>query len=181
MKGIIFNLLESYISETFGEEKYEQIIGQCQLKTTDPFVAPGTYPDEDLIEIVVNTSKVLNISVPDALKGFGRFAFPNLAEKFPFFVEPYHHPKPFLMSIENIIHVEVRKLFKDAYTPQFIYNDTAPNTLTITYNSKRKLYDFMAGLIDGVGAYFKMPIQQTHRIYQKNGEEVCDFELTFSQ
>lgn len=180
MKGIIFNLLEQFITENFGEEKYEQIIKQCNLKTTEPFVAPGTYPDEDMIEIVVNTSKELNITVPDALKGYGKFAFFKLAEKFPFFVKPYKHPKPFLMSVENIIHVEVRKFYKDAYTPQFIYNDTSPDTLTITYHSKRKLYHLMEGLLDGVGEFYKVPIQQTHKIYQKNGTELCDFELTFA-
>lgn len=180
MKGIIFNLLEQFITENFGEEKYAQIIKQCNLKTTEPFVGPGTYPDEDMIEIVVNTSKELNITVPDALKGYGKFAFFKLAEKFPFFVKPYQHPKAFLMSVEDIIHVEVRKFYKDAYTPQFIYTDTSPDTLTITYHSERKLYHLMEGLLDGVGEFYKVPIQQTHKIYQKNGKELCDFELTFA-
>ncbi len=180
MKGIIFNLLEDFITENFGEEKYEQIIAKCNLTTTEPHVGPGTYEDKDLMEIVARATEELKISIPDALKAFGKFAFSKLAEKHPNFVKPYQHPKPFLMTVESVIHIEVKKLYEHAYTPTFIYTDTSPDTLTITYSSKRKLYDLMEGLIDGVGEFFKSPIQQTHKIYQKNGAELCDFELTFT-
>ncbi len=179
MKGIIFNLLEQFIAENFGEAKYQQIIKKCELSTTDPFVVPGTYSDEDLTKIVKEASSELNLPPADILRAFGKFCFPKLAERFPQFTQPFNHPKKFLMTVENIIHVEVRKLYKHAYTPKFIYNDTSPTTLTITYFSKRKMYDFMEGLLDGVGEFFNVPIKQTHKIYQKNGEELCDFELTF--
>ena len=180
MKGIIFNLLEQFITENFGEKKYKQILKSCDLSTTDPFVAPGTYSDEDLTKIATEASSELNIALPDIFKSFGKFCFPKLAEKLPQFTKPFNHPKDFLMTVDNIIHSEVRKLYKHAYTPKFIYINTSPNTLTITYFSKRKMHDFMEGLIDGVGEFFKIPIKQTHKTYQKNGEEFCDFELIFA-
>ncbi|MFQ5586113.1 MAG: heme NO-binding domain-containing protein, partial [Thermodesulfobacteriota bacterium] len=123
MKGVIFNLLEQFIAENFGEEKYEEIVTECALKTGEPFVGPGTYPDEDLIAIVSRAVETLGIAPPEALHGFGRFCFPKLAEKFPDFVQPFKHPKPFMKTIDSVIHVEVKKLFKDAEPPRFIYEE----------------------------------------------------------
>jgi hypothetical protein len=115
------------------------------------------------------------------LKDLGFYSFFKLNEHYPRFATSFTHPKDFLMSVESIIHVEVRKLYKDSYLPTFIYKDPAPDKLIITYFSKRKLYSLMEGLINGVGAYFKTPIEQTHKIYTKDGKEYCDFELTFGE
>ena len=52
MKGIIFNLLEGFLTERLGEEKSDELIESCSLKTREPFVGPGSYPDEDLLAIV---------------------------------------------------------------------------------------------------------------------------------
>ncbi|PCH68201.1 MAG: hypothetical protein COC01_04155 [Bacteroidetes bacterium] len=180
MKGIIFNLLEEFITENHGEETYDEIIGNCTLQTKEPFVGPGTYPDEDLLEIVGKTTEKLGISADVALKAFGKFAFHKLAAIFPNFLESYSNPKDFLKSVESVIHVEVKKMYKDAYTPTFIYTDLAPDKLIIQYHSKRKLYALMEGLIDGVGEHFNTTIGQSVKIHEVDGREVGDFDLTFS-
>ena len=126
MKGVIFNLVEKFITENWGEEKYEEVLSLCSLQTKEPFVGPGTYPDADLISIVGKASEVLGVSVPDALKAFGKFMLPQLIAKFPNFVTPYKNPKDFLMTIDSVIHVEVRKLYRDADTPKFTFTDPVP-------------------------------------------------------
>src|SRR3990170_390737 len=155
MKGVVFNLLEEYIEENLGDGKYEDILDGCTLKTQEPFVGPGTYPDEDLIAIVSETIRVAGIPLPEALRSFGMSCFHKLSEKFSGFVAPYNHPKPFLKSIESIIHVEVKKLYQDAVPPGFTYIDSAYDSLIIQYSSKRRLCHFMEGLIDGVAGYYK--------------------------
>jgi len=180
MKGIIFNLLEEFITENHGEETYDQIIESCKLQTKDPFIGPETYPDEDLLEIVGITKEKLGISTDDALKAFGKFAFHRLAALFPNFLEDYNNPKDFLKSVESIVHVEVKKMYEDAYTPTFNYTDSAPDKLVIQYHSKRKLYALMEGLIDGVAEHYDVTIGQNVKIHVVDGREVGDFDLTFS-
>ena len=63
MKGMIFILVQDFIKETFGDEIYYEIMDRSKLQTKDPFVYPGTYPDGDLIEMVVKAAEVLKISV----------------------------------------------------------------------------------------------------------------------
>ncbi|MBL4656147.1 MAG: heme NO-binding domain-containing protein, partial [Bacteroidia bacterium] len=108
------------------------------------------------------------------------FAFHKLAATFPQFLESYNNPKDFLKSVESIIHVEVKKMYKDAYTPSFKYTDPAPDKLIIQYHSKRKLYALMEGLINGVGEHYNITIGQNVKIHEVDGREVGDFDLTFS-
>lgn len=179
MKGVIFNIAEEFITDKWGEATYEEIISNLPIQTKEPYVGPGTYPDQDFFVIVSKAAEITHSNINDFLKDFGYFSFFKLVELAPQFIKTYSHPKPFLMSVEGIIHVEVRKLYMDTYLPTFTYRDTSADTLIITYYSKRKLYAFMEGLIDGTAAYFKVPIKQKHTIYTKDGKEYCDFELTF--
>ena len=71
MKGAVFTIFESFIIENHGEDTWDDIIDQCQLKTSDPFVDTGSYPDEDLLEIVGKTVKHLNVGLDDALMVIG--------------------------------------------------------------------------------------------------------------
>ena len=92
---------------------------------------------------------------------------------------PCRHPKEFLQMVDSVIHLEERKLYKDAQTPRFIYKDPAPDRLVIQYVSKRKLCHFMEGLIEGVADFYKSPIQYKQtRCALKEGD-TCEFELTF--
>lgn len=179
MKGVVFNLMEKYIEKNLGDGRYEEIMERCTLTTKVPFVGPGTYPDEDLMTIVAETIKMGGIPLPETLRSFGRFCFYKLSEKYPCFVSPYTHPKPFLKSVESIIHVEVKKLYEDAMPPAFTYFDSAPDRLVIQYKSGRRLCQFMEGLIEGVAGHYQSPIKYEQRTCMLDGGEVCEFELTF--
>jgi hypothetical protein len=179
MKGIIFNLLEDFAVETLGEDRYHEILSECSLKTQEPFVAPGTYPDEDLLLIVGKTVEKSKIPLPDLLRTFGRWCFPKLGSRYPIFLTAHTHPKPFLKTVDSVIHVEVKKLYRDAETPQFRYRDPAPDRLIIEYISRRKLCKLMEGLLEGVGDYFKSPVQYRQTRCALEMGDVCEFDVSF--
>ncbi len=181
MKGVIFNLFEGFVSEGWGEEAYEALLDACPLHTQEPFVGPGTYPDADMIALVTKACERFEVTAPDALRAFGTYCFPQLASKFPKFVQGYDHPKAFLMSVHDIIHVEVRKLFKDAVTPSFVYQDPAPDRLVIEYRSERKLCYLMEGLLDGVSDHFSVAIDRVQTQCVHEGADTCVFELRFAE
>ena len=179
MKGIIFNIAENYLSQTYSEELFDDIVSTCDLQTTEPFVGPGTYPDEDFLKIIASAADRLEVAQHNLLVDLGRFSFNGLATKFPNFLDGHDDPKSFLQTVDGIIHVEVRKLYKDTYLPTFQYDDPAPDRLIITYFSERKLYGFMEGLIAGVGDHFDSQITQEITKFERDGLEYCDFNLTF--
>jgi hypothetical protein len=178
MKGVVFNIFEDFIVEGWGEEAYEALLDACPLHTKEPFVGPGTYPDTDLIMLVTRACQRFGVEAPDALRLFGTFMFPELAGRFSTFVEG-HTAKSFLMSVHDVIHVEVRKLFPDAVTPSFHYEDPGGDELVIHYSSKRQLCFLMEGLLDGVGEHFGVTIERTHDVCMHDGADACRFGLRF--
>lgn len=178
MKGVIFNELEEFITQGWGAETYEEIMSRCPLHTKDPFIGPGTYPDADLLAIVAKTTEKLGIGVPEALHAFGKFLFPRLAARVPKFLEGHAHPKTFLVSIDSVIHVEVRKLFKGAVTPRITCTDDG-ETFVMHYQSSRKVCPLFTGLLAGAGQHFQVPITWEEKSCMNAGAESCTFDLKF--
>lgn len=181
MKGEIFNLFEDFVTENFGEEKFEEIfeLVHTKLITKEAFVGPGTYPDSDFLAIVQEAVRSLGLTLEEGAFEFGRYCFPKLANKMPLYVDSHQDPKSFLLTLHDVIHVEVKKVMKDANPPEFTYEDTSPNHLAMTYKSKRKLYSFVEGLIQGVATHFDVKIK-TERDVLCHEEGRCKFNLTFS-
>ncbi len=179
MKGVIFNLLEDFITDGWGEQAYEEIFAQCPLQTKEAFVGLNSYPDADLLTIVAKAAAQFDISVSDAVRAFGKYCLPKLVAKYPIFVAGHRHPKTFLMSIDNVIHVEVRKLLKDAEPPRMFFVDPAPDQLILRYVSKRQLCPLVSGLLDGTAEYFRTPIGHTQTQCTQSGASACEFHLTF--
>lgn len=150
-----------------------------ELETKEPFISAGTYPDSDFYKLVGTACKMLNITGDEAQRIFGRFSFHQLAEAHPEFVVSYNDAKSFLLTVDSVIHKEIKKLHPEAYLPKFHYNDPQPDELEITYVSKRKLYGFMSGLIDGVAQHFKQEIAQCHKEIMHEDTEACVFYLKF--
>ncbi|MEJ1223325.1 heme NO-binding domain-containing protein [Sediminicola sp. 1XM1-17] len=181
MKGIIFNIAEQFITTHYGDDTLETIMEDCKLITKDPFVGPGTYPDGDLLEIVRIASEKVELHSDEFLKRLGHFTFGKLAERHPYFVANYEHPKQFLLTVDNVIHVEVRKLYNGTQLPMFQYAEPNAKELIITYYSKRKMYALMEGLINGVADHFNIAIEQQQNKYIKDGNEFCNYHLKFAE
>lgn len=181
MKGVVFNLLESFIVEGWGEETYEEVLAMCPLKTKEPFVGPGTYPDSDLFTIATKAAEKLGLPLTDALRAFGKFSFPALAAKYPAFLEGHSNSKSFLQSVENVIHVEVKKLYPKAVTPSFTYEDPGDDQLVIHYVSERKLCHFMEGMLESVASHFNEKVEYTQAACLHEGASACEFRLRFSK
>lgn len=179
MKGVVFNLLEEFVTAQWGEDAYEKVLDQCPMKNGGVFVGPETYPDADLAAIVTVACRQLGVAPDDALRAFGRFMFPRLAEKFPVFVKDHTHPRAFLKTVHDVIHVEVRKLMPDATPPVIRWSEPNDRDLILTYDSHRGLCVLMEGLLDGTADYFKTPFGVTHARCSKHGSPTCEFALTF--
>lgn len=179
VKGVVFNLLEEFVTEQWGEDAYEEILNRCPLKNGAVFVGPETYPDADLAVIVTEACRQLGVAPDSALRAFGRFMFPRLAGKFPVFVKDHTHPRAFLKTIHQVIHVEVRKLMRDADPPDIRWSEPNDRDLVLTYSSRRGMCALMEGLLEGTADYFKTPIGITHTRCTRHGSPSCEFVLTF--
>jgi hypothetical protein len=182
MKGIIFNLLEDYVTSCSDEASWEDIVAKCSLESKAPLdiVGPGTYPDNDFLEIVLKAADHLKTNPTELLRQFGRHSTPAIARRYSSFFTPYQHPKDFLKFTGVIHQTEIKKLYKDAKTPQFSCHEIDENHISLKYSSERHLDAMVEGLLEGLGDYYKIPLQIEAKKRNPNSKPAsCEFIIKF--
>ena len=178
MKGVIFNVLEDFIVENWGVETFETIFAKCPLHHRDGHIAPETYPDSDLTALVKTTCEELGIEPNQAIEVFGEYLFPQLARRYPIFLEGHEDPIEFLKTVDDVIHVEVRKLMQETALPKLAFHhDPENNDLIIDYRSKRQLCVLLKGLLAGVQNHFDANFEISEQCCVHAGADSCEFRI----
>ena len=172
MKGIIFNVFNQLVEEKFGLETWEELILETQPQSEGIYTSAGTYEDKELINYVTALSQKSGIEVNDLVKKFGEYALHELIKTFPKFAEG-KDLKTFLLSIHDMVHVEVRKLYCDAGLPHFSYEEPSRQEIIMTYRSPRKLCSLAEGLIRGASQHFGEKIKLSHDSCVHRGDPDC--------
>jgi hypothetical protein len=176
MKGIVFTEFLEMVEESFSPEVADRIIEEADLPSGGAYTAVGTYDSQEMFLLVANLSRVTGVAIPDLLKTFGRHLFGRFYVGYPHFFEGVPSALAFLKNIEDVIHVEVRKLYPDAELPRFECEADEPGRLVLVYRSQRRLADLAEGLMMGCADHYKVNLDIRRENVSKDGEAVR-FEL----
>lgn len=178
MKGIIFNLLEDVVGNGFGPAAWDTLLEKAKLDAA--YTSLGSYPDEELLRLVSAASEVLQKPVEDVLRWFGVAAIPLLFQRYPSFFTPHQDTRSFLLTLNDIIHPEVRKLYPGADVPDFTYELTSAghDRLTMIYRSKRRLCMLAEGFIQGSAAHYGEAVGIDQRECMHRGDSRCVFDIS---
>jgi len=176
MKGLIFNHLAEMVEEAFGMEAWDAILQRTD--NSGIYIATDTYPDQELMDLVSAAHFVSDSPVNEFVKTFGEYIFPHFRDSHPQFFSDKMTLKSFLLTVDHIIHVEVRKQNVGAILPKLEYKDESDNELTLYYSSPRKLCHLAEGLIAGAAAHFNTRYTLEHLECMHNGAKVCTLQLT---
>ena len=119
MKGIVFTEFLDMVETTFGLEVVDSIIENSDLPSEGAYTSVGTYEFNEMVQLLTNLSKSSKISINDLQYSFGFYLFDGLVKAHPEVVSNYKNPLGLLYSIEDHIHVHVKKLYPDAELPTF--------------------------------------------------------------
>jgi chitinase len=158
MKGIVFREFLDLVESQFSPETADAIISESELSTDGAYTTVGTYPHQEMVQLVSHLASHTGKTVPDLLRYFGQHMFLRLATLHPGFLENHQGVFPVLRALDNHIHVEVRKLYSHTELPTFSHEENANGHLMMRYTSTRRMADFAHGLIEGCIDYFKEPI-----------------------
>jgi hypothetical protein len=154
---MVFTELLELIEEKFGYDTLDDVIDGADLDNDGSYTATGSYPFDELVKIVVSLSEKTNIPVPALLEVYGEYLFPKLIKVLPQFGESTDILS-FVESVEDYIHVQVRKLYPDAELPTFEVVSSDANELKFNYVSAKKIPQLAKGLIIGASKYFKQDV-----------------------
>ena len=177
MKGIIFNLLEEVVTTEFGEATWDQLLDNAGLDGA--YTSLGSYDDAEVVALVDVAAATLKIAPHEVLRWFGLRAMPLLATRYPGFFGTHASARSFLLTLNNIIHPEVRKLYPGATPPVFDFDNAPDGALVIGYNSSRRLCALAEGFMQGAAEFYqeRADIQQSQCMH--DGAAKCVFKVKF--
>jgi len=177
MKGMVFDMLRDMVEEQYGLDGWQAVLDSAD--SDGMFISTETYHDEELLKLVASASEVTGIDAGDLVYAFGQYMVTQFYQRFPQFFD-CESLLPFLLSVDHLIHVEVRKLFPDAGVPRFDYDEELPDKLTMIYQSPRKLCRLAEGLIDGSAKHFNQSYQLNHDVCMHSGDSACHLVITLN-
>jgi predicted hydrocarbon binding protein len=177
MHGIIFAELKKFVHRRFGEDAWIQISNDAGV-TRVSNLATESYPDSELFALVAAASRVSGVAAPELLKQFGEFMVPDLMKVFSAFVDTRWGALELLEHTESVIHRAVRLQDAKAEPPKLHIRRSGPDEVTIIYTSSRKLCAVARGIIQGVAAHYKEPLQIDETTCMHTGASACTLIAT---
>ena len=178
MKGIIFNLAEEVLVAAHGDDVWDDVLEASGLDGA--YTSLGSYPDDELFALVSGASKVLGADAQAVVRAIGEGAIPLLAQRFPVFFDRHGSTRSFVLTVNDIIHPEVRKLYPGADVPEFTFDLPDPEVVIIGYRSDRKLCSLAEGFIAGAARHFGEEVSIEQTACMLHGEDHCSIHCRFS-
>lgn len=172
MKGIIFTEFLEMVESKWGLISADAIINHADLPNKGSYTAVGTYPHGEMVRLVVALHEQTQIPVADLLKVFGEYLFGALSKNYSYMMDGVSDSLTLLHHIEDVIHVEVKKLYPDSNPPMFDGERLDEHTLKLNYKSHRSMADVAEGLIKGCGKFYKDDLHIERIESNSDGTEV---------
>ena len=171
-------MLEKVVVAEHGADTWDDLLDGAGLDGV--YTSLGNYPDEELFLLVGEASRALDVEPDEVVRWFGRNAIPHFAGSYPQLFEPHTDTRSFVLTLNGIIHPEVRKLYPGAIVPDFDFDTPSPDSLSMGYYSPRKMCSFAEGLLLGAADHYgeQADIQQPECM--KRGADRCLIEISFS-
>jgi hypothetical protein len=178
VKGVIFNLAEQVVTDAFGDDAWDDILDAAGLEGA--YTSLGSYPDDDLVALVTASADRLGADPVVIVRTIGEGAMPILAERYPDFFAEHSSTRPFLLTLNDIIHPEVRKLYPGADVPEFGFDVEGDDVLLLQYRSHRKLCALAEGFIKGAATHYGQSVTMSQPVCMIDGADACVIRCTFA-
>jgi len=179
VKGIIFNLVEDVVCDAHGDQVWDQLLTDAGLE--GGYTSMGDYPDEELHALVGAASQALGVPADEVVRTLGHGAVLGLSELYPQFFTPHRHTIDFVVTLNDVIHPEVRKIHRRADPPEFVFTRVGDDELLVEYQSRRGLCALADGMLGGAAVYYREQATVTHEQCTHRGDPVCVMRCRFTE
>ncbi len=176
MKGLVFKELISMMEQEFGEEFTEELLDEVELPSGGAYTSVGTYDHSEILALVTKLAEKSGHPGSALVKAFGK----HLLKTFHGFHPEYFDRKDsieFLKSVDQYIHVEVKKLTPEAELPKIDVVDASNGDIEIFYQSKRPFADLAEGLIEATVEHYK----DSYELNVKDRSNPCERQFVLTK
>lgn len=154
MLGLVFCEFSDFVEEAFGEAALDEILSLDGLASGGVYTRVGVYPHQEMFALVKGAAAQAGLPATEILVRFGRHLAGRFTEGFPEMFAAAPTLIELLASVDQKIHVEVRKLYPDAELPRFDVRSMSADQIELEYTSHCRLEHLAQGLIEGVAAHY---------------------------
>ncbi|HET7902077.1 MAG TPA: heme NO-binding domain-containing protein [Candidatus Nanopelagicales bacterium] len=171
MKGIILNLVEDVLRQDRGDDYWDDVVDRSGLAAA--YTSLGTYPDQDVEVLARVIADRERTSTTEVIRHAGHAGLAMLAVRYPAFFTPHDDLRSFLLSLNTVVHPEVRRLYPGAVIPEFEHRFPEPDVLELVYVSERGRCDLAEGLVLGAADHYREAITVTQPSCTRRGDDAC--------
>lgn len=152
MKGTVVKIWINTLSKIYNQNEIYNIIQSVGIDTKRA-ISPLENIDDDVVDKMMNLiADKYSITKSQLWKILGKDNIGSFYNMYPIFFEK-SNMFSFLCSLNNI-HKVVRKRISGSNPPILDINIISKNEATLTYKSKRNMFDYLLGLLEGTREHF---------------------------
>lgn len=153
MKGIILSEFIEYLESRFGENETQLIIENAGLASKGAYSRVGMYDYQELIKLLTDAAKTSGEDADVILNEYTDHLFGIFHKDYSNFFEGAENAIDMLKTVDDHIHIEVKKLYPDAELPSFSYEEV-DGKLHLHYRSPRPLAAVARALLNSCLKHF---------------------------
>jgi len=172
MHGIIHLELHNFVKSQYGEDALRQVLARAEQSST--VITPlQSYPDADLVAMVVAASELTGRPATKLLEAFGEFLVPTYVGLYGALLKPTWRTLDVIERTEETIHRVVRRRQPGALPPRLRTVRVGPKMAILTYDSPRRLCAVARGIARGLASRFGEQLTITDIECMHRGDPAC--------
>lgn len=181
MKGTVVNIWLNTISKLYGEDTKNSILTQEGWDPRKLITPLEEIEDQKIFSLISAFAKKDGITSDELWRKIGQRNIQSFYSWFPSYFDA-SCSMSFLMMMDRI-HTQLTKMIPGAKPPRMIPEILGEKEMTITYKSKRGLFQYLAGLFEGVSEHYqeKIDVKILEQFKESDGTHVGKFHLTFEK
>lgn len=181
MKGTVVSTWLTTLTKTYGQDVVDEAKKKAGFKE-DLIITPmTTIEDQKTKDLMKYVGQSVGKKAGTIWHDMGMANIETFSNWFPSYFSN-RTLKNFLMLMDTV-HLQLTEMLPGANPPRLRAREINDHRIEIIYKSKRGLYDYFLGLLEGSSGFFKTPIEteEIERGTLEDGREFLKIEITFAE
>lgn len=176
MKGTVVSIWLNTCRKLYNDSQVNEAMNHARWETNKIFSPLEEVDDKVIAKFISKLSETRSLTKEKLWNDIGKDNIQSFVNVYPVYFKK-RSAYEFLKSL-NDIHIAITKKISGAKPPAVDIVQTSKRKAVMTYSSKRKMFDYFLGMLEGTFEYFNEQLE--YEILEKSGD-VMKVEVTFEK
>ncbi|WP_346870072.1 heme NO-binding domain-containing protein [Clostridium sp. UBA5119] len=176
MKGTVVSIWLNTCRKLYNDSQVNEAMNHAGWETNKIFSPLEEVDDKVIAKFISRLSETRSLTKEKLWNNIGKDNIQSFVNVYPVYFKK-RSAYEFLKSL-NDIHIAITKKISGAKPPAVDIVQTSKRKAVMTYSSKRKMFDYFLGMLEGTFEYFNEQLE--YEILEKSGD-VMKVQVTFEK